>query len=242
MVGFTGNTEESTLREADKAVMLPLGQLTKLIAFMHKNGAAAVCFAGAIKKPNALNFRPDMLAMKAFFSLRGRGDDAVLRALADILAKENLPVINPTRFAPALLAPEGVRTKRNPTEEEWTDIRFALPIAKTVGKLDIGQLVVVKKGVIMAVEAIEGTDAALERGGQLGGKGCVALKVFKPGQDNRMDQPAMGPKTIRVLAKHGYTCLAYEARNALFFDFEEAVHLADCAGITIIGLRPEDAD
>ena len=239
MLGFVGHTDPAIAGEADVFAMLHLGQVNKLIEFMHANGVRELCFAGAISKPKALELRPDLRAVKILFSLRGKGDDALLRTVADELARENLTVISPVAFAPSLRAPEGVQTRREPTSEEWDDIRFAWPVAQTLGKLDIGQCIVVRSGVVVAVEAIEGTDEALVRGGTLGGKGCVALKVFKPGQDNRMDQPALGPQTVRVMAKYGYACLAYQARDALFFDLEDAVRLADAADIAIVGLNPE---
>ena len=239
MVGFSGHTDPDIAGEADAFAMLHLGQVNKVIDFMHTHGVTEMCFAGAISKPKALDLRPDFRAVKILFSLRGKGDDALLRGVADELAKENLSVISPLPFAPSLRAPEGVQTRRAPSPEEWEDIRFAWPIARSMGSLDIGQCVVVRSGVVVAVEAIEGTDAALDRGGALGGKGCVALKIFKPGQDDRMDQPAIGPQTIRVMAKHGYACLAYQARDALFFDLEEAVRIADRADIAIVGLPPE---
>jgi len=238
MVGFSGHTDPSIAAEADAFAMLHLGQVSKLVEFMHRHGVTEICFAGAISKPKALDLRPDVRAMKLLFSLRGKGDDALLRAVADELASEGLTVVSPAKFAPSLLAPAGVRTKRAPSSEEWDDIRFAWPVARTMGRLDIGQLVVVRSGIIAAVEALEGTDAALERGGSLGGPGCTAVKIFKPGQDNRMDQPAIGPNTLRVMAKHQYACLAYQAKDALFFDLEKAVRIADAANIAVIGIDP----
>lgn len=239
MVGFAGHTDPAIAAEADAFTMLHLGQVGRLIAFMKQNGVVELCFAGAVSKPKALDLRPDMRAMKIIFSLRGKGDDALLRRLAEELAKDGLTVVGAAQFTPSLRAPKGLQTRRAPSPEEWDDIRFAWPVAQTVGRLDIGQCIVVKSGVVVAVEAIEGTDATLERGGVLGGKGCVAVKVFKPGQDGRMDQPAMGPKTVEIMAKHQYACLAYQADDALFFELDEAVRLADKAGIAIIGLPPE---
>ncbi|MDR3074349.1 MAG: UDP-2,3-diacylglucosamine diphosphatase LpxI [Deltaproteobacteria bacterium] len=241
MVGFEGHTDPATLKEADSSVMLHLGQISRLIAFMQARGVKELCFAGAVSKPKALQLRPDMRAMKILFSLRGKGDDALLRALAEELAREGLTVISPSRFAPSLLAPLGVQTRRAPSPEEWNDIRFAWPVAQAVGRLDIGQCLVVKSAIVVAVEALEGTDATLERGGALGGEGCVALKIFKPGQDGRMDQPAMGPKTVSIMAGHKYGCLAYQAGQSLFFELEEAVRIADAAGMAIVGLSAEGA-
>lgn len=241
MVGFHGHTDPAIRAEADAFAMLHLGQVSRLVAFMHTHGVTELCFAGAISKPKALSLRPDMRAMRLLFSLRGKGDDALLRTVAAEMAAEGLPVVSPSRFAPSLLAPAGVQTKRGPSPEEWNDIRFGWPVAQTMGSLDIGQLLVVREGIVVAVEALEGTDAALERGGSLGGPGCVAIKIFKPGQDSRMDQPAIGPTTIRIMVRHSYSCLAYQARDALFFDLEEAVRLADAAGISVIGIAPGDA-
>lgn len=242
MVGFSGHTDPAIEAETDAFAMLHLGQVNKLIDFMHAHKVNELCFAGAINKPKALDIRPDMRAVKLIFSLRGKGDDTLLRAVADELTKEGLRVVSPVAFAPSLRAPEGIQTRRHPSSEELADIRFAWPIAQTIGRLDIGQCVVVRNGVIAAVEAIEGTDAALERGGKLGGEGCIALKIFKPGQDDRMDQPAIGPQTIRVMAKHRYACLAYQAKGSLFFDLEEAVRIADAAGIAIVGLTPKEVE
>lgn len=237
MAGFHGHTDPALAKEADAFIMLHLGQIGKLVDFMRARGVEKLCFAGAISKPKALDVRPDMKAMKILFSLRGKGDDALLRAVAEELARENLTVISAASFAPSLRAPMGVQTKRPPSEEEWSDIRFGWPVAQAVGRLDIGQLLVVRSGIVAAVEAIEGTDAALKRGGDLGGKGCVALKIFKPGQDKRMDQPALGPKTLRIMAEHGYSCLAYQAEDSLFFELEEAVRIADAANIAVVGLN-----
>lgn len=239
MIGLDGNVDPDTGNEADVYATANVGQLGKIIAFLHKQSVREVCFAGAVKKPKALDVRPDMRAVKLFLSLRSRGDDSLLRAIAGELDKEGLKVVNAARFAPSLLAPGGVRTSRAPTPDEWEEIRFGWPIAREMGRLDIGQTIVVCERTVVAVEAMEGTDAALERAGTLRSKGCVAIKIFKPGQDNRMDQPALGPKTLSVMAAHGYACLAYQARDALFFDLDLAVSIADAAGIAIVGLTPE---
>ena len=236
IAGFTGHTDPALAAEADHFTLLHLGQLTKLLDFFHCHGVTELCLAGAISKPKALDFRPDMRAVKLLFTLRGKGDDALFKAVTAELAREGFTVLRASAFVPGLAAPEGVLTRRAPTDEEMDDIRFGWPIARTMGSLDIGQLIVVKSGIVVAVEAMEGTDATLERGGQLGGAGCTAVKIFKPGQDERIDQPAIGPKTIAVMAKHTYACLAFEAGNTLLFDRDETVRLADGAGIAMIGL------
>ncbi len=235
-VGFVGHTDPALEAETDAFAMLHLGQLGKLIDFLHENNVREVCMAGAISKPKALDLRPDFRAMKLMFSLKGKGDDALLRSIAEELARENLTVLQPTQLVPGLAAPQGVLTRRAPTPEEWEDIRFGWPIAQAMGRLDIGQCIVVRSGIVAAVEAMEGTDATLERGGKLGGKGCTAVKILKPGQDKRLDQPALGPGTIEVMARHGYVCLAFQAGETLLFERERAIALADEAGIAIVGL------
>ena len=239
MAGFVGHTDPAIEAEADIFAMFHLGQLSKLITYLKENGVTQMCFAGSISKPKALDLRPDWRVAKLLFSLRGKGDDAILRRLADELASEELILVQPSSLVPGLTAPGGVLTRREPSPEEWSDIHFGWPVAKEMGRLDIGQCIVVRAGIVAAVEALEGTDAALERGGKLGGKGCTAIKIFKPGQDNRLDQPAIGPGTIEVMARHGFVCLAFQAGDALFFDREKAIALADKAGIAIVGLPSE---
>ena len=242
MCGFVGHTDPALAKEADAFAMLHLGQLNKLIVFMKTNGVHELCFAGAISKPKALDLRPDLRAMKLLFSLRGKGDDAILRALAEDLEREGLRVIQASALVPELCAAQGVLSSRRPTDEEWADIRFGWPIAQTMGKLDIGQALVVRSGIVVAVEALEGTDAIIERGGQLGGKGCTLIKIFKPGQDERLDQPAIGSRTLEIMARHGYVCLAYQAGKTLFFEQEQALSIANKANITIVGLPPGGPD
>ena len=237
--GFVGHTDPALAKEADAFAMLHLGQLSKLITFMKTHGVRELCFAGAISKPKALDLRPDLRVMKLLFSLRGKGDDAILRTLAAELEGEGLYVIQASTLVPELCAAQGVLSARRPTEEEWGDIRFGWPIAQTVGQLDIGQAIVVRSGIVVAVEALEGTDAILERGGQLGGKGCTLVKIFKPGQDERLDQPAIGSRTIEIMARCGYVCLAYQAGKTLFFEQEKALALANKANIAIVGLPAE---
>ncbi|MBG3875454.1 LpxI family protein [Desulfovibrio oxamicus] len=236
MCGFHGHTDEALEHEADAFAMLHLGQLGKLIDFFRDNNVRRLCLAGAISKPRALDLRPDLRAAKVLFRLRAKGDDAILRAVIDELESEGLAVVQPASLVPGLRAPEGVLTKRPPSDEEWADIRYGWPIAHVLGRLDIGQCIVVKRGMTVAVEGMEGTDATLRRGGELGGEGCVAVKVVKPGQDDRIDLPALGAGTIRVLADYGYTCLALEAGKTLFFDREESIALADKHDISIISM------
>lgn len=234
--GFHGHTDPALEREADVFVMLHLGALGKLIDFFKRNDVSRLCFAGAISKPKALDLRPDLRAAKVLFKLRSKGDDVLLRAVMTELETDGLRIVQAAELVPGLLGPSGVMTRRHPTEDEWNDLRYGWPIAQTLGKLDIGQCIVVRQGMVVAVEGLEGTDAVLRRGAELGGAGCVAVKIVKPGQDERIDLPALGAGTIRTLVDGGYACLAYHAGKTLFFDREEAVRLADANGLAIVGL------
>lgn len=240
MVGFQGHTDPEISREADQFSLLHLGQLGKLIAFFQSHNVHKICFAGGISKPKALDLRPDMRAAKLLFSLRSKGDDVLLRAVMEELEREGLSVVQAAELVPELRGPEGVQTTRKPTKEEWEDLRYGWPIAQAIGTMDIGQCIVVKRGMVVAVEGLEGTDATLQRGAQLGGKGCVAIKVVKPGQDERIDLPALGMDTMHTLQEGGFSCLAYHAGKTLFFDRKIALEYADRNGISVVGLSDEN--
>ncbi len=240
--GFYGHTDPALEADADAFVMLHLGQLNKMLAFFRKHGVRRLCMAGAISKPKALDFRPDWRAARVVFALRRKGDDALLRAVIGELEKDGFSVLPPTELAPTLdltstlICPAGVLTRRAPTPEAWADIRYAWPIAAAMGRFDIGQCLVARQGMVVAVECLEGTDATLLRGAQLGGEGCVAVKMAKPGQDERVDLPSVGLTTIRNLVGAKYAALAVQADKTLFFDREESVRLADRNGLAIVAI------
>jgi DUF1009 family protein len=235
-VGFPDDTDPDLPRAVDHFTWLKLGQLGKLISFFKKHGVQEVVLAGSINKPRALNIRPDFRAARLLFSLKRRSDDSLLRVVASELQKEGMSVVSAQPFAPQLATPAGILTKTVPTREQWKEIFYGWPIARDLGRHDIGQSLIVKEQMVIAVEAIEGTDATIRRGGELGGAGCTLIKVFKPGQDNRIDLPSIGLNTVRLLAEARGTCLAVEAEKSLFFDKEEAVRFADQNGITIVGV------
>lgn len=237
--GFHGHTDPELAAEADSFTLLHLGQFGKLIKFFHKAGAKQICLAGSINKPKALSLRPDWRAARIILRMRSKGDDALLRAIAAELEGEGFAIAQPADLAPGLLSPEGVLSARQPTDREWLDIRFGWSMARTLGKLDIGQCLVVREGMVVAVECLEGTDATLTRGGQLGGAGCVAVKTAKTGQDERMDLPSIGTTTMQVLIQSGFSCLALEAGKTLFFDREEALRQADAANLCVVALPPD---
>ncbi|WP_027722382.1 LpxI family protein [Maridesulfovibrio zosterae] len=238
-VFFKGHSSDEVAALVDDSKELMLGQLSKLISFFKKNGVSKVVMAGTINKPKAFDIRPDFRAAKLLFKLATKGDDVLLRTVANEFESEGMEVVGPHIFAPQLLTPAGILTKRKPSESEYSDLVFGWKIARELGRLDIGQCVIIKDGVIAAVEAIEGTDAAIKRGCDLGGKGCCIVKVFKPGQEERVDMPSIGLKTVEGMKELRATCLGVEAGKSLFFDLDKAIKFADKHGISIVGLTSE---
>jgi len=240
VAGFTGHTNMDVVPYADVWQELKLGKLGKLISYFKSNNVDKIIMAGTINKPKVMDVRHlDMRAIKLIFKQKNKGDSAILGSLAAELEREGMPVVPAHEYLPDLLTPEGTLTSREPDEREWEDLGFAWKIAKELGRMDIGQCLVVREGIVSAVEALEGTDATIRRGCELGGKGCVVIKVFKPGQQEQMDLPSLGLDTLKAMAEGGATCLAVEAGKSLFFDREQAVAFAQKNGISIVGLAPD---
>ena len=179
----------------------------------------------------------DGLGLQIVARLAVKSDDNVLRAIARAAEERNIPITDPTRFLQDRLAPEGVLGKRQPSQEQWDDVRVGIELARAIGLLDLGQTVVVKDRTAVAVEAIEGTDACIRRGGELAKEGAVVVKVVKPQQDRRFDLPAVGPDTIESMAQSGCQVLVVEAGGTLVMDLDDMVRRADKARIAIVGIR-----
>ena len=238
--GFYGHTNPAIARLADAFNLVHLGQLGKILSFFKKQKARRICFAGAISKPKALSLRPDFRAVRMLLGLRGFGDDALLRGVAREVESEGMQLIQAAALVPGLTAPLGLLTRCKPSQEEWVDILYGLPLAYKIGQMDIGQCIAVRRKMVIAVECLEGTDATLIRGGELGGAGCTAIKLVKPGQDERLDLPAIGLQTIENLIAAKYACLVYQAGKTLFFDREKSIAAAEAGGLSIIGLPGTD--
>lgn len=237
--GFHGHTDAALEDCAEKFSLVYLGQLGKLVAFFREHSVKRVCFAGAINKPRALDIRPDLTMAKLLFSAKSKGDDVLLRTLIFFFEGEGFDVVSAADLVPDLRAPAGVLGSKQPSQEDLENIAYGWPIARSMGAFDIGQCLVVRSSMVIGVECIEGTDACLTRSGELGGKGCVAIKMVKPGQDERIDLPSVGLRTIELLSTYGYSCLALEAGKTLFFDKSEALRLADSKKIAIVALSAE---
>jgi len=236
-IAHKGETSKELENYTDYIKWIYLGQLNKLIKTLKKHKVTHTIFAGTIKKKRIFfDVRPDTRALLLWKSLKNRLDDNILRALADELEKESIKVIPSTIFLDELLTKEGVLTKLSPTKEQLEDIRFGWKIAKEIGRLDIGQCIVVKDKTVIAVEAIEGTDATIKRVGELNIADTIVIKICKPSQDTRFDLPATGPQTIKNMAKVRAKILALEANKSLMFSKEEMIKLANNYGIGIIGI------
>jgi len=237
-VAHEGQTQSDLSQYVDKLLWIKVGQLSKMISFFKEHGVKEVVLAGGINKSMMFTqFRPDFKALLLLSKLKSKNDDSLLRAFAREMEKEGFTVANSTVYLSSVTAHPGCLTRRSPTDEERRDIEFGWKIAKGIGEMDIGQCVVVKNQTVLAVEAIEGTDAAIRRGGGLAGKGgIVVVKVSKPNQDLRFDAPAIGPKTIRTMKESGGTALAVEAGKTIILDQEEMVKLADKENIAVVAL------
>lgn len=236
-IAHKGETRPELAETVDKIFWLKLGQLGKIIDIFKQEGVRDVVMAGGIDKKNIYRkVWPDIKAISVWSRLKNRLDDGILRALAGVLEEEGIMVRESTLFLRSLLAPKGVLTRRKPTAEEMKDMEFGWKVAKEIGGLDIGQCIVVKDLVVLAVEAIEGTDETIRRGGRLADKGAVVVKVLKPKQDLRFDLPAVGLQTIRTMQEARASCLAVESDKVLIFEKEEMLREADRSKIAVAAL------
>jgi UDP-2,3-diacylglucosamine hydrolase len=237
-VAHEGETLPELAEWVDGIFWVRVGQLGKLISIFKEQDVKDVMMAGGIKKTHLFSGAvPDLRGITFFAKMIHKKDDSILRAVADELESEGIIVRESTMYLDNILAPAGVLTKRKPSKDEKKDIEFGWQMAKGIGKLDIGQTVLVKDQAVLAVEAIEGTDEAIRRGGLLCGQGAVVVKVCKPHQDLRFDLPAIGSQTIKIMQQVKASCLAIEAGKTIIIDRESVIADADRAGIAIIAME-----
>jgi DUF1009 family protein len=214
-----------------------VGKLGRLINLLHQHQIKRVIVAG--KVPKTLLYKskitPDLRAIKLLFTVKGRSDEAILNAFKEELQGEGIEIIDTTAFSPEIVTPVGLLTSIPPTQQEMKDIEYGWFIAKEIGRLDIGQTVVVKGQAVMAVEAIEGTDEAILRGCSLAGEGAVVVKISRPNQDMRLDVPTVGMTTLENMIKGKARVLALEAARSIIVDKVEFIKRAESAGISVVG-------
>lgn len=214
-----------------------VGQLGKIIRIFKAAGVSRALMAGGINRGRLFtHFRPDWRALNLIRRVGPGHDDRLLRAVAAELESEGIAIVPATIFLEELMAPAGPLGRHRPTPAQMQDIDFGYRMAKEIGRLDIGQCAVVRRQVVLALEAVEGTDETIRRGGQLAGPGSVVVKVCKPGQDLRFDLPAVGLETILVMQEAGAKVLAIEAGKTLIFDRAAMLERADQAGIVVWGV------
>jgi UDP-2,3-diacylglucosamine hydrolase len=239
-----GFASEEFARAVDDACWLELGQFGKLIDLMHEKGVRSVAMVGRIPHTSILQYRHfDFRALKLLGRTLNRKADSLLGSVTAEFEAEGFHVLDTTHFLRALLPQAGLLTPQRPlTGREAADIEFGYPIAKAVAGQDIGQTIVVKDKMVIAVEAAEGTDECITRAGQVGGEGCVVVKVSKPRQDRRFDVPVVGRDTIESMQKAGCHALAVTANETLIIGLEEVVELAQNYNIAVVAHQPAAAE
>ena len=230
---------------ASAVYWLSLGELSKLIETFKKEGVTRAVMAGQVKHKQIFSsIRPDWKLAKLLFSLGTRNTDSLLGAVAKVLEEEGITLENSTSLLEPLLAKAGVLTKRAPSEAEKKDIEYGRDVARQLAQYDIGQTVVIAEAAAVAVEAMEGTDATIERAGQIMAsvgkddstlsRALTVIKIAKPNQDMRFDVPVIGVTTIETMQKTGATCLALDAGKCLLLDGDAIITAADQANICIV--------
>jgi DUF1009 family protein len=236
-VAHIGETAPELEQHVERIHWIKIGQFNKLIHALKEDGVQQAVMLGGMSKTHVFTtVRPDFRALALAGRLRTWKDDAILREVAAELEREGIQIRESTFGLTGILVEEGTLTKRSPTKKEWEDIDFGWDMAHEIGRLDIGQCVVIKDRVVVAVEAVEGTDETIRRAGALGREGVVVVKRCKPQQDLRFDLPAVGPKTIETMEVVHASVLALEAGRTVLLDRDETLRKAERAGIAIVGI------
>jgi DUF1009 family protein len=250
-VAVRGHADGSLRLLVERFYWAGLARVGRMIRCFHREQITTVVMAGKIHKTamfapwRLFRHLPDWRTIRLWLCRRRRdnADDSLLLSVIDEFKREGIAFASALEICPELLVPQGVATRRRPTRAELADVLFGWKLAKEMGRLDVGQSVLVKESAVLAVEAIEGTDQAIARAGRLCPAGGFTLvKVAKPNQDVRFDVPTIGPETVETLRRAGGKVLAVEANRTILLDREETIRRADWAGITIVALSPQEVD
>lgn len=236
-VGHSGETDPTLEREVGALTWVRVGQLDRIVRILRKADVQKAVMAGGIGRVRAIaDARPDIGALKVALRLRSLRDDALLRAVANYFGEHGIAIVPQAEYLSDLLAPEGHLAGPKPSAGQSKDIALGCEVAQLLGKADVGQTVVVKNGLVLALEAVEGTDEAIRRGSRLGGPGTVVVKLCKPGQDERFDLPAIGPGTLGVMLECGAKVLAVEARKTLLLDPAKVLAEAERSAVSLLAV------
>jgi DUF1009 family protein len=235
-LAHSGETLPQLEQQVDQITWIKVGELQKIIDVFKRAAVPEAAMAGGISRARlADSFAPDQRALKMLAGITRWSDDAVLRAIAREVESEGIAVIDPVPMLDDALARRGVMAGPEPDTAKLRDLDLAFAVARSLGAFDIGQSVAVRAGVVAAVEAVEGTDAALRRAAAISGKGLVVAKAAKPGQDLRFDRPAIGPATIELLTDIGAAMIGIEAGTCLMLEHDRTLALARSANVTVFG-------
>jgi DUF1009 family protein len=239
-VAFQGETDPALAELVDDIVWLKVGQLGKLLEALKSRGITRCAMAGQIAPKSLFDVRPDLRALTLLLRLKEKNAHTIFGALADELRREGIELVEATPWLEPLMPGAGFRLGPTLTDEQQSDVVFGFRIAKETARLEIGQTVVVKSGVVLAVEGFEGTDRCLARGGELAGKdgGGVAVKVAKAKHDMRFDIPCMGARTMEVAAGAGLAVLALEAGKTLLLEEEQVKEIALKKRVAVVTVDP----
>jgi DUF1009 family protein len=230
---FTGETDPALEQRVDVLEWMRVGQLSRLLKFFRVEEAHHAIMAGQIEPKNLFDLRPDVKALMLLGKLKHRNAESIFAAVGDELTKIDVDLLPATTFLEDSLAPSGLVAGPKLSRQEQDDVALGWNIAKEISRLDIGQTVIVKNGTVLAVEALEGTNDAIKRGGALARGGAVMVKVAKPDQDMRFDVPVIGVETIRAAAEAKLRVIAVEAGKTLLLEHEAIVELASRAKMSI---------
>jgi DUF1009 family protein len=238
-VAFEGETDPGLAHLVDEIEWIKVGQLTKMIRAFTRRGVTQCVMVGQIAPKSLFELRPDFRALTLLLRLKEKNAHTIFGAIADELRSEGVELIEATPWVRPLMPGAGFFLGPRPSEEQERDIQFGFRIAKEVSRLEIGQTVVVKNGTVLAVEAFEGTDRCLARGGELAGKsgGAVAVKVAKEKHDLRFDIPCLGPSTLETCASAGIAVLAFEAGMTLILEKDDVEKLAIKHRISLLTVK-----
>ena len=232
---FENETDAALSEQVDAIEWMRVGQLGRLLKFFRSHDVHHVIMAGQIAPKNLFDLKPDVKALLLMAKLKQRNAETIFAAIADELGKVGVDLLPATTFLEGSLAQNGLIAGPKVASREEEDLEFGWKIAKEIARLDIGQTVIVKNGTVLAVEAFEGTNDAIKRGGELGREGAVMIKVAKPNQDMRFDVPVIGVETVRVAAEAKLRVIAVDAGKTLLLEREAVIDLAGRAKISIVG-------
>lgn len=240
VIAIEGHTDPATVAGTDH-LWIRMGQSEKAIGALRNAGAEELVLVGAVKRPSMTELRPDRMTFKFFarIGFKALGDDGLLGAVVKALEAEGFTLRGVDEFLSDLLAQEGCLGQVVPDEAAWRDIRRGIEVVRAMGAADVGQATVIQDGLVLGVEAVEGTDALLARCGPLrrAGPGGVLVKLSKPGQERRADLPTIGVTTVAEAAAAGLRGIAVEAGATLVVDAPAVAEAADRAGLFLVGIR-----